>query len=70
MVQNQNVCYHTRSFTFISVYIPVILNKIPLATLATILILVGYKLAAQLLLTFLEKRKIPIYSFSYLSVLL
>jgi MFS superfamily sulfate permease-like transporter len=43
---NRNVLY-TRVLLLISVLvIPVILNKIPLATLA-ILILVGYKLAKQ-----------------------
>jgi MFS superfamily sulfate permease-like transporter len=42
--------------------VPVILNKIPLATLATILILVGYK-PNRLPLFTLGKRKISIYSF-------
>jgi MFS superfamily sulfate permease-like transporter len=42
--------------------VPVILNKIPLATLATILILVGYKPNRRPLFT-LGKRKISIYSF-------
>jgi MFS superfamily sulfate permease-like transporter len=37
--------------------VPVILNKIPLATLATILILVGYKLAKSDLYSLLAKGK-------------
>jgi MFS superfamily sulfate permease-like transporter len=43
--------------------VPVILNKIPLATLATILILVGYKLPNRRPLFTFGKRKISIYSF-------
>jgi MFS superfamily sulfate permease-like transporter len=49
--------------------IPVILNKIPLATLATILILVGYKLATSYFKHF-GKRKISIYLLATFAVLL
>jgi MFS superfamily sulfate permease-like transporter len=46
----------------IGVAVPVILNKIPV-TLATIIILVGYKLAKPATLFTFGKRKISIYSF-------
>jgi MFS superfamily sulfate permease-like transporter len=45
----------------ISVLVPVILNKIPLATLATILILVGYKLAKPTFIHFWQKENINLF---------
>jgi MFS superfamily sulfate permease-like transporter len=46
--------------------VPVILNKIPLATLATILILVGYKLAKPAtFIHFWEKENINLFLYCY-----
>jgi MFS superfamily sulfate permease-like transporter len=51
----------------ISVLVPVILNKIPLATLATILILVGYKLAKPAtFIHFWQKENINLFLYCYL----
>jgi MFS superfamily sulfate permease-like transporter len=46
--------------------VPVILNKIPLATLATILILVGYKLPPATFIHFWQKENINLFLYCYL----
>jgi MFS superfamily sulfate permease-like transporter len=61
LVQKSKCLLSYTEFLISVLVIPVILNKIPLATLATILILVGYKLAASYFKHF-GKRKIPIYN--------